>query len=64
MNLEAGEHRLSVKTIQADAGNPWIGAKAISLTQKQPDEAITRAEPPNPRLVAAFAPDINVPWGA
>ncbi len=64
LELKAGEHRLSVKTIAAEAGNPWIGITAISLTKEPPDEVIAAAEPPNPRLVAAFAPDINVPWGA
>lgn len=62
--LAAGQHRISIETMKADGGNPWIGIRAMSLTQKPPDEAITRAEPANPCLVAAFAPDINVPWGA
>jgi len=62
--LAAGQHRISIETMEADAGNPWIGIRAMSLTQKPLAEAITRAEPANPRLVATFAPDINVPWGA
>ncbi len=64
LQLKAGEHRLSVKTIKAEAGNPWIGINAISLTKEQPDGVIAEAQPPNPRLVATFSPDINVPWGA
>ncbi len=62
--LKAGKHRISVKTIKAEAGNPWIGISTIALTQKKPDEAIRKAERANPYLAAVYSPDINVPWGA
>ena len=64
LSLKAGKHRISVKTIKAESGNPWIGISTIALTQKKPDEAIRKAERPNPYLAAIYAPDINVPWGA
>jgi len=62
--LKAGKHRVSVETIKAEAGNPWIGISTIALTQQKPDEAIRKAERANPYLAAVYSPDINVPWGA
>ncbi len=64
MDLKAGQHQVSARTIKAAEGNPWLGIGAIALTQRQPDEVVTQAQLPNPRLVASFAPDVNVPWGA
>ena len=62
--LAAGPHRLSIETMRAEGGNPWIGVQAICLTRQPPDQVVTKPEPANPRLVATYAPDINVPWGA
>ena len=64
LGLEAGNHRLSVKTIKAEGGNPWIGINTIALTQQKPADVINKAQRPNPYLAAVYAPDINVPWGA
>ena len=64
VKLAAGPHRLSVRTMKAEGGNPWIGIRAVCLTPRPPDEVIAEPEPANPRLVASYAPDINVPWGA
>ena len=64
LQLKAGPHKLSVKTIEGKAGNPWIGISSILLTQETADQAIAEVQAPNPCMVAAYAPDINVPWGA
>jgi len=64
VDLKAGQHRLSLKTMKAEGGNPWMGISAVCLTDKDPEQVIHKAEPGNPRAVARYAPDINVPVGA
>lgn len=63
-NLKKGRHTVSARTVKAAAGNPWLGITQIALTAQRPEELIAAAQEPNPKLVAEFAPDINVPWGA
>ena len=62
--LAAGHHAVGFTTLDGEAVNPWFGLRALSLTRAEPDEVVSAATAPNPELVATFAPDINVPWGA
>ncbi len=63
-DLSAGEHTVSVRTLNGDAENPWISIASLKLTDEPVDPATLQLEASNPQLVAEFAPDINVPWGA
>jgi hypothetical protein len=43
LTLHAGEHRLSIKTVEHDGGQPWISVRALNLTTEPPDEAQLKA---------------------
>ncbi len=45
MDLKAGKHRLTVRTVEFEGGQPWISIKAISLTQTKPEQQATQASP-------------------
>jgi hypothetical protein len=62
-DLDAGEHTVSIRALDGDTENPWLSVRTVKLTSELPNESLTPPTP-NPRLVAAYAPDINVPWGA
>ena len=64
LTLTAGKHRLTALVEKAGEGNPWIGITQVVVTQQEPEQVATEAQTANPELVARFAPDINVPWGA
>ncbi|MGC9316588.1 MAG: hypothetical protein ACP5KN_00960 [Armatimonadota bacterium] len=63
-DLAAGEHRVSIRTIDGGSENPWLSVRGIALTRERPEDDALVPPTPNPRLVGEFAPDINVPWGA
>ncbi|MCK5806260.1 MAG: hypothetical protein KAI66_25740, partial [Lentisphaeria bacterium] len=64
IQLKIGRHMLGVRTIEAGAGNPWIGLRSVALTRTKPGDIVARDQPQHPILACSFAPDINVPWGA
>ena len=64
MQLKAGEHSLSVRTVKAAAGKPVIGIGSLKLTPQKPAEFVTQPVPANPQMVGVFEPDINAPHGA
>lgn len=63
LELSEGMHRLTVRTLEDDSENPWISLRAVKFTD-DPSETSVSVPEKNPELVKAFAPDINVPWGA
>ncbi len=62
--LPAGEHRVSIRTVDGDSENAWLSIRTATLTDNPPGEAGLAVPQPTPRLVGQFAPDINVPWAA
>ena len=62
-DLQAGEHTVGIRALEGDAQNPWLSVRTVMLTDTLPDEPLGPPVP-NPRLVAEYAPDVNVPWGA
>jgi hypothetical protein len=63
MHLDAGSHRLKVRTLEGDSENPWISLRAVKFAS-DPADVVVEVPEKNPELVATFRPDINVPWGA
>jgi hypothetical protein len=39
LTLNAGEHRLSIKTVEHDGGQPWISVRALNLTTEPTGDA-------------------------
>lgn len=62
-DLEAGPHRLKVRTVEGDSENPWISLRAVKFSRDLADAQV-QVPGKNPELVETFSPDINVPWGA
>ena len=45
LTLQAGAHRLSVKTVQHEGGQPWISIQTLVLTAELPGQELTETTP-------------------
>ncbi len=57
IDLDAGRHRLTVKTVAHEGGQPWISVRAINLTQSKPLQTEAQAGPLLKSVAALPAPE-------
>jgi len=59
-DLQAGEHRLTVRTLETKGQEPWCAIVAADLSQEKRDSLIVETAP-NPRVLAKWHDDICRP---
>jgi len=60
MDLKAGQHTLTVRTLETEGAKPFFGLCGVELTQEQRD-LTNSALDPNPRILAQWKRDICRP---
>ncbi len=60
MDLQAGEHRLGIRTLTSEGQEPWCAIGSVDLTREKRDKALVAPEV-NPRILGEWHRDICRP---
>jgi streptogramin lyase len=61
LDLKAGVHRLSMRTIKTDGKQPWCAMVTADLSTERRDSLVLQPDSPNPMPLAQWAKDICRP---
>ncbi len=60
IDLQAGEHRLTVRTLESEGQEPWCAICSVDLTQEKREQPLV-AEEVNPRVLGQWKRDVCRP---